>query len=793
MASKIDRFETEPTPEIEEELRQAKIADGMAGVVMRLHAEARDRVQKRRQIEIRWIQDMRLYYGRYDEVTEKGLEASNGQKSRAFIPLARTKTNLWEAELNDRLFPADDRNWGISPTPVPDLANEAERAKQEAIEAEAEAERLKEQQRTQAEAQAVAGEGSEPMPAPEGGDDLEAMAQVAAGHAQDQRDIERLVRQQMAVATKRAQAMEQEMDDQLTECVYPKRSRDVISDACRLGVGVMKGPMFASKPRRAWEQVDENVYALKDIKQDKPQFYRVDPWNFFPDPNAQDMEFSESELERHLPNKRQLRKMARELDFNQKAVRELLTEGPGHGSTDDLQFITYIRNITNEGEAVTGRYVVWEYHGALECDEVCDLLRSLGKEQEADRFQEEHDPIEETRVIVHFCNGKLLRLAEAYILDSGESLYSVFPFEKSEGSIMGAVGVPNLMGDALRALNAAWRMMIDNAALSVGPQVVVDKNLIEPEDGDWRLTGRKVWQRTGAGDVVNKEQKPFETFDIPLNQAQLAGIIELALKFIDDVTGLTIPGQNDDSVPAAQTVGGMAMQQNAIGVIFRRVVKNWDDDLTTPVIRRLYDWNMQFSDKAEIKGDMKVEARGTSALLVKELQSQHLSNIVQNWTVHPVLGVALKAYDAMRMALQSLSINADDLLITREDFEQKLQDMAQAQPSPEQIRAEAAIQVATINAKSATERSNVELTIAQIRERTEGMKLVHSGEMTTAELNAMLSDKREERAMKSHEKDQDRQSIERVKAVEIAVENQRAQEARADGLPEAAATGKEIG
>jgi hypothetical protein len=87
---------------------------------------------------------------------------------------------------------------------------------------------------------------------------------------------------------------------------------------------------------------------------------------------------------------------------------------------------------------------------------------------------------------------------------------------------------------------------------------------------------------------------------------------------------------------------------------------------------------MQFNPKEEIKGDMQVEARGTSALLVRELQSANLMAIAERWSSHPVLGLALKVYDALRMALQSLSINPDDVLGTRDEFEAKLKQQQES-------------------------------------------------------------------------------------------------------------------
>jgi hypothetical protein len=65
----------------------------------------------------------RAYWGKYDDSTETSL--ANSQKSKAFVKLTRHKTNGWAARLSDLLFPTDEKNWGIQPTPLPELAKAA--------------------------------------------------------------------------------------------------------------------------------------------------------------------------------------------------------------------------------------------------------------------------------------------------------------------------------------------------------------------------------------------------------------------------------------------------------------------------------------------------------------------------------------------------------------------------------------------------------------------------------------------------------------------------------------------
>jgi hypothetical protein len=585
----------------------------------------------------------------------------------------------------------------------------------------------------------------------------------------------------MDVAKRASENMSREIDDQLTECQYPKHSRRSIDDLCKLGSGVMKGPLNGKAAQR-WKKVSQimggqatDVYKLAPTAEgNRPIALRVDPWAFFPDTNATEMESSESELERHLPNRSQLRRLTKLLDFNKPAVEALLKDGPGHGANSDLDYLAQLRTITNEGSAVTDRYVLWEYHGPLECDEIETIVMMLEGEEAAAKWREDYSELDEVRVIVFFCNDKLLKIEPDWLLDSNETLYSVASFEKSGTSVLGGYGVPAMMRDPERALRAAFRMLLDNGGLSVGPQIVIDKSKVTPEDGQWKMAPRKVWLK--SGDDITADTKVFEMFNIPSNTDELVKIIELSLKFIDEMTSLPLIAQGEQGAHITQTAGGMSMLMNSANVIFRDVVKNWDDDMTTPMIRRFYDWNMQFSPKEELKGDMQVEARGTSALLVREIQSANLMLIAQNWSSHPILGKALKVYDALRLAVQSLSINPDDILGTRDEFEQRMKEAAESQPDDPRIVA------AQIDAQSRKEQNAVNLQISHDRLET-----------AIAQVEARTGESREKIAADLKKHADAIQSDERKQAVNIAVEDNRAAEARAEGEPAAEATGQGVG
>lgn len=768
----IDDDEAHEAAEIAKRQEWERLQAAVSGFIAKLETEASDRVRRRNPQERLWVQWIRQYWGRYDPDTEAALNA-DPDRSRVFINYTRAKTTAWAARLGDLLFPNDDRNWGLDPTPVPELTDQARQKVREAEDAKQRAEAATNEHNAMVDA------GADPNA-------IAAKRQEAETHASalaSAMAFDKEVRDLTAEAERRAKSMQREIDDQLTESRYPAVCRDVIDDACKLGVGILKGPLTSTKPRRRWEKIAAaqgtdgatDTYVLTIDSDPRPMFRRVNPWHFFPDPDAIDISDSDSTFERHLLSASKFKRWAKMLNWHPETVREILADGPVHTTSGDFQWLTELRLLEPSAEnAFVNRYIVWEYHGPMEAEDIVTMLRRLGRDDDAEAFAEaiEDDPLTEHMVICYFSQGRLLKLEEYFPLDSGETLYSVFPFEKSESSILGAIGVPGLMTHEQSMLNSAVRMMQDNAALSVGPQIVIDKTQVEPENGSWKLAPRKVWKKKGQD--IARDQAPFATYNIPMNQAQLQGIIELALRFIDDVISMPMIAQGEQGAHITQTSSGMSMLFNSANVIFRRVVKNWDDDLTTPSIRRAFDWNMQFNPKDEIKGDMQAVARGTSVLLVREVQSQQLMMIAQNWSAHPILGPAIKVYEVMRMTLQALNINPDSILCTPEEFEARIKAAAEAsagQESPEAIRAQASIEVAKISAQSRKEDAIAQREIAELNQKTEILKLIQKDGVDMAQIQAMLAGKK-----------LDTDSRERLFAAEAAIEQRNAAEARAAGV-----------
>lgn len=703
-------------------------------VIQRLQKEADDRVSKRRVVEKRWLLDLRQYYGEYDEVTTERL-AATPNKSNLFINETRPKTNAYEAKIADMLFPTDDRNWGIQPTPVPELVKQAKKAVDNAQKLVAQAN----------DAQAA-------------GDPNHAqIAQQAQQHATNAAQLQA----QLDEAKTRASAMQDEMETQLSDCHYQIQCREMLHDAAVIGTGIMKGPVAnEGQARRQWEFQHDltgvGSWGLKYAPDIQPAFYRVDPWGFFPDPDARKMAESESTYERHLMTSAELRSLAKQPGFDPDAIRALLKEEP---SAELPTYLADLRGITGENLPPTDpRYQVWEYRGPLTAEEILDMCEVLGKEElGATILDVEPDPLRSIQIVMWFCQDQILKFNISH-MDSGETIYSVYNLEKDASSLWG-FGIPYWMRDTQKAMNGAWRMLMDNAGLCTGPQIELDPSVIEPADGRWELAPRKLWKRR---ENATAGKTGIVLTNIPSNIEDLLLIIKQCEAFMQDESSVTDQVMGDQGT-TVQTARGTAILANAANVTFRRSIKNFDDNMTTPNIRRLYDWNMQFSDNDNIKGDMQIDARGTSVLLVRELQSQNLTELLSR-IPDEELAKWIKGPQLLRKTVQSMMLPADE--VVESDDEIKTAEQAEASkppaPNPEQLKAQTALQIAEGRNQTAVEVANIN------NQGKTGVATIHrdTALSTVAQTHNMQTD---QLAVGQQKEEMDRQSKERILAANAGI------------------------
>ena len=109
-------------------------------------------------------------------------------------------------------------------------------------------------------------------------------------------------------------------------------------------------------------------------------------------------------------------------------------------------------------------------------------------------------------------------------------------------------------------------------------------------------------------------------------------------------------------------------------IVLKSVIKNIDDYLTKPLIRSLYDWNMTWNENENVKSDMRIIAKGSTALIQKEVQSQRLLQFL-SLISNPLDEAMINREPLLRDIAKSLDIDPDEVIKSQEELmnEQALQ------------------------------------------------------------------------------------------------------------------------
>jgi len=676
-------------PSEAEERLQAFITDSSA---MLLSEFNEDKAERKNAIEDEWLHDLRQYKGIYEPEIERQIQPN---RSKAFIRITRTKVKSVDARVFDIMFPAGgDKNWAITPTPIPQVDPETER--QAAIElATAKAEAMAELQQSMPpqEVEQAKADGTY-------GDFQSVFAKLKQGEIPPdfQPTEEEMEAWRREFCKAAAAGMEQEIDDQLDEGHYSSVMRQVMHSGHLLGTGVLKGPMTEKREVKRWGMGEDGQWGMQTKVVRRPYFEFVPVWDLYPDGTAISPEEANRIWQRYVFNRHDLRKLAKRRDFDQDAINTYIAAHP-EGDAANLEYYEQqLRLIGRDSQDKSSahrlqerrkKYVVLQRSGWLDGRELRDMnphILDHLREGDGDDAEVPEDALNQE----YFCEVWLLGSVciKAKIIESAyERLqYYFYYFERDETNIWG-VSVPSVMRDPQTMFNAAIRAMIDNAAISAGPQIEINTDLCQDENPDLVYPFR-TWLREGTG--VEAQYPAIRVYTLPSYTKELMNMSEMFKQLGDEATTLPSYTHGEQDHGVAKTVGGLSMLMGAANVTLKDIVRNFDDGVTKPFITAMYYWNMEWNPKDEIKGDFQTEAKGSSSLIAKELHSQRLEQFAAQ-TANDQDAPYIKRRNLLVARVKAQDLDQDDIVKTDKEVEQDrarmAEERAQAQAAQEQASA----------------------------------------------------------------------------------------------------------
>lgn len=628
-------------------------AQSLEAIGARLLGEFSQAKMDRKDTEDRWLMDLRQYRGKYDPDEEA---AFGPGRSKAFVRKTRVKVKTIDSRVADLLFPAgSEKNWSIDNTPVPSVSEE-----------------------TLAEVRAALSQAAQGQPVPE-----EAIKEAIK-----------------AMAKKAASGMSKAIEDQLAESHYKKASVACIHSGHLYGTGILKGPLVERRVRtkfaqngRKWEMKSE-TYVVP--------FVECTPlWNWYPDMAASRLQDCRYVYELHRMTKAKLGDLAKNKSFDKPKIVEYIKSNP-RGATTDEYFDTEIK-ILGDRAARQGdnrdQYDVLERWGYIDgCD-----LKEAGVKVPEDRIHESF-----FANIWLLPNGTVIK-AVLQPINGVTWPYHMYYFDKDETSIFGE-GLAGVMRDDQKMLNAAIRMILDNGALTSGPMLEVNVDLLQGVAKADEIYPWKVWLRKSGSDANTAAVRAIQ---LPNSLDQLSKIASIFESNADEVTAIPryMSGENATQ-GAAGTAAGMSMLMAAANIVIKDLITAWDEGITRPFLEALYRWNMQFNRDPSIKGDFDVKARGTASLVAKEVRAQQLDMFSQA-TANPLDAPFIKRDKMLRE--RALAHELSDIVKTEEEVKLE-QESDQAKEAQAMQKALAEAQIAESQGKAAKLMAEAELTKRKLDE-----------------------------------------------------------------------------
>ena len=628
-------------------------AQSLEAIGARLLGEFSQAKLDRKDTEDRWLMDLRQYRGKYDPDEEA---AFGPGRSKAFVRKTRVKVKTINSRVADLLFPAgSEKNWSIDNTPVPSVSEE-----------------------TLAEVRAALSQATQGQPVPE-----EAIKEAIK-----------------AMAKRAASGMSKAIEDQLAESHYKKASVACIHSGHLYGTGILKGPLVERRVRtkfaqngRKWEMKSE-TYVVP--------FVECTPlWNWYPDMAASRLQDCRYVYELHRMTKAKLGDLAKNKSFDKPKIVEYIKSNP-RGATTDEYFDTEIK-ILGDRAARQGdnrdQYDVLERWGYIDgCD-----LKEAGVKVPEDRMHESF-----FANIWLLPNGTVIK-AVLQPINGVTWPYHMYYFDKDETSIFGE-GLAGVMRDDQKMLNAAIRMILDNGALTSGPMLEVNVDMLNGVAKADEIYPWKVWLRKSGSDANTPAVRAIQ---LPNSLDQLSRIAQIFESNADEVTAIPryMSGENATQ-GAAGTASGMSMLMAAANIVIKDLITAWDEGITRPFLEALYRWNMQFNRDPSIKGDFDVKARGTASLVAKEVRAQQL-DMFSAATANPMDAPFIKRDKMLRE--RALAHELSDIVKTEEEVKLE-QESDQAKEAQAMQKALAEAQVAESQGKAAKLMAEAELTKRKLDE-----------------------------------------------------------------------------
>lgn len=574
---------------------------------------------------------LRQRKGEYDPDVLADIKSQGG--SEIYMMLTATKVRSAKAWLMDIHLPGgDEKAWSISPSPIADLSPDI----LQVIHAEVARDAMQFAART-----------GQPM----GQGDISGLME----HYKE--SIKQRVQEE---GEKAAVKMERKIEDVFDEGGFDGAMVDFLDDLVTFKAAFLKGNVIRKVPTLKWQRTQQGYQPVVS-KELQRCYERRSPFDIFPSPGSTSLDDGYF-FDRHRLSIKGLNALRGAPGYDEEAIQSVIDEY-GRGGLRQWMAHDYEKSVLeyrqNEQANSASMIDALEFYGEVPGFLLIDWGLSSEKVP---------DPTISYEVNAWKVGRWIIKADINQHPLKGRGYYKA-SYESIPGAFWGKA-VPELMQDDAQMCNAAARSLANNMGIASGPQVFInDTTRLPPGEDINSMHPWKLWQFGPDQSGGSSHRPPIGFFQPQSNVNELMGVYEKFMALADEHTNIPAYSHGSTSVGGAgSTASGLSMLIGQATKAFKSVVSNIDENIIKRLVTDTYISLMQWDPDPSIKGDLKVVATASSALMVKEqmqMRRKEFLDSTNNPTDMQIIGLAGRA-EILRETARALQMDVNKIVPQKE-------------------------------------------------------------------------------------------------------------------------------
>lgn len=434
--------------------------------------------------------------------------------------------------------------------------------------------------------------------------------------------------------------------DRLYDADWEAQFIDFIDHFCIYPAAIMKAPAVNTRTVMRWDgtTVSPTTETVRQVE-------NISPFDFFPAPYATDIQSADYVIERRRLTRNELLQLGSASGYDVDVIAEVFEANPNgaplpYGSVDDDDI-----SDTDIGDKTDmDAFDALGYYGRIRND----LLAEYGiefAEEEMHGASEAEVWVVGGRVIKCLLNPDPL----------GRRPFFKACFEKVPSSFWGASPAMKLR-DTQRVCTASVRALVRNMQYSSGPIGEVRKGAVKDGHAPNAIIPHTI--RVVEEDNYGSGAPAYRFYTVPSLSNELVALFDKFMGYGYELIGIprVAFGSPQGLGTLGRTAGGVSIILNQSTKAIKQALRMIESGLIEPVVQEFINYEIRTSNDPDIRGDIRVYARGVSGLMEQESKNGDLEWALQSISsmvgvVDPTTGQPIVPATAVQRILYTMFKN----------------------------------------------------------------------------------------------------------------------------------------